>query len=165
MKPPGIPLTGIWRCRVKSRGDGARKGSRSADCLKLSGLRVAPSSPRLCASSSSSVRAQSPAPIGEPSATDPAFRRDVTARYKHKALARSERSLLDTREQDRAREASLETSAITPAEVGYMTQTVKQSNSLKVFPPLLFFHFPFFSTPHTVVHAKASPRTAVEEPE
>lgn len=38
-----------------------------------------------------------PSPIGELRAADPAFQRDVTARYKDKSLTGSERSLLDTR--------------------------------------------------------------------
>ncbi|KAF6714558.1 hypothetical protein FQA47_007072 [Oryzias melastigma] len=49
----------------------------------------------------------SPAPIGAPSATDPAFLRDVTVRIKHKEEAGSERSLLDTRERRELGEASL----------------------------------------------------------
>ncbi|KAJ4934135.1 hypothetical protein JOQ06_006940 [Pogonophryne albipinna] len=48
-------------------------------------------------------RAQSPAPIGELRATDPAFQHDVTVRYKDKAQAASKRSLLDTTEWEQVR--------------------------------------------------------------
>lgn len=71
-------------------------------------------------------------------APDPAFQRDVTARYKDKSLTGSDRSLLDTR-VERAREASLKISAVQSWKSCFSAKKKKKKKSGDLLTLLIYF--------------------------